>query len=65
MTKKEAIKLIKRGEFNMPGYTSAEAIEYINESPVGFTLIPLFTGDITKENIDNLVKKYPTIEITE
>lgn len=65
MTKEEAIELIKRGKFNMPGYTGAEAIEYINETPVGITLIPLFNGDITKENIDNLVREYPIIEITE
>jgi len=40
----------------MPGYTGDEAIEYINETPVGITLVPLFNGDITKENIDNLVR---------
>lgn len=65
MTKEEATELIKRGKFHMPGYTGTEAIEYINDTPVGMTLVPLFIGDITKENIDNLVKEYPTIEITE
>lgn len=65
MTKKEIIELIKRDEFKIPGYTYIEAIKYIEESPIGFSLAPLFVGEITKENIDNLVNEYPTIDITE
>lgn len=65
MTKEEAIELIKRGEIHMPGYTGAEAIKCINETPVGITLVPLFVGDITKENIDNFVREYPIIGINE
>lgn len=65
VNKKEAIELIRKGEFKMPGYSSAESIECINKTPAGFSLIPLFTGKITKENVDNFFNEYPTIEITE
>lgn len=66
MTKEEIIELIKRDELKLPGFnTYTEAIESINKLEVGLTLVPLFIGDITKENIDNLVSEYPNIEITE
>lgn len=66
MTKKEIIELIKRDELKLPGFnTKNEALESISKLEVGLTLVPLFAGDITKENIDNLVKEYPTIEVTD
>ncbi|GEM_PF-6154349 len=66
MTKEEIIELIKRDELKLPGFNAKnEAIDSISKLEVGLTLVPLFAGDITKENFDNLVKEYPTIDITE